>query len=149
MVKSTLYAALVACAAIAMNCSTGEKSSVLKDGNGKVIGRYDKLSDSEARAAFDVNQNGVSERVASYKDAKITSVEYFDDKSGNKTKNVGFKDGKPETVKVFDKEGKEVRGDVLLDPAKNSTKEVVLPAKSKKVTFNGDGTLTVSPVEKK
>lgn len=149
MVKSTLYAALAACAAIAMNCSTGEKSSVLKDSAGKVIGRYDKLNDSDAKAAFDMNQNGVSERVASYKDEKITGVEYFDDKSGNKTKSVNFKDGKPETVKVFDKAGKEVRGDVLLDSAKNSTKEVVLPAKSKKVTFNGDGTLTVSPIEKK
>ncbi len=149
MVKSTIYAALAASAVFAMQCGTSEKSQVLKDPQGKVIGRYDTLSDSEARASFDVNQNGVSERVASYKDKKITSVEYFDDKSGNKTKAVGFKEGKPETVKVFNKDGKEVRGDATLDPVKNQTKEVVLPAKNKKVTFNGDGTMTVTPIEKK
>ncbi len=149
MVKSTIYAALAASAVFAMQCGTSEKSQVLKDPQGKVIGRYDTLSDSEARASFDVNQNGVSERVASYKDKKIANVEYFDDKSGNKTKAVSFKEGKPEMVKVFNKDGKEVRGDVTLDTAKNQTKEVVLPAKNKKVTFNGDGTMTVTPIEKK
>jgi hypothetical protein len=149
MVKSTIYAALAASAVFAMQCGTAEKSTVLKDPQGKVIGRYDTMSDSEARASFDTNQNGISERVASYKDKKIVGVEYFDDKSGSKTKAVGFKEGKPETVKVFNKDGKEVRGDVTLDTAKNQAKEVVLPARSKKVTFNGDGTMTVAPVENK
>lgn len=142
-------AIMAACAAITLNCGTSAKSQQLKDGSGKVIGRYDVLNDDEAKASFDVNQNGVNERVASYKDSKVTSVEYFDDANGNKTKAVSFKDGKPETVKVYDKAGKEVRGDVAYDTAKNSAKEVTLPAKNKKVVFNGDGTVSVSTIEKK
>ena len=57
MVKSTIYAALAASAVFAMQCGTAEKSTVLKDPQGKVIGRYDTMSDSEARASFDTNQN--------------------------------------------------------------------------------------------
>ena len=138
MVKSTLIAATLALVAVTLNCGTSAKSQALKDGSGKVIGRYDTMNDNEAKAVFDTNQNGVNERVASYKDKKLSSVEYFDDKSGAKTKQVSFKDGKPEGVKVFDKNGKEVRGDVVMDPAKGQAKEVTLPAKSKKVVFNGD-----------
>ncbi|MFZ5627880.1 MAG: hypothetical protein ACOY5B_02045 [Spirochaetota bacterium] len=146
-VKSLIL--LVASAVLALNCGTSAKSQQLKDSNGKVIGRYDVLSDSEAKANFDVNQNGVNERVASYKDQKLVAVDYFDDANGTKTKAVQFKDGKPESVKVFDKNGKEVRGDVAYDTAKNSAKEVTLPAKSKKVIFNGDGTVSVTNIEKK
>ncbi len=140
---------IVASAVLALNCGTSAKSQQLKDSNGKVIGRYDVLSDSEARANFDVNQNGVNERVASYKDQKLVAVEYFDDSNGTKTKTVQFKDGKPESVKVFDKNGKEVRGDVAYDTANNTAKEVTLPAKSKKVIFNGDGTVSVTNIENK
>jgi hypothetical protein len=139
---------LVASAVLTLNCGTSAKSQQLKDGNGKVIGRYDVLSDSEAKANFDVNQNGINERVASYKDQKLVAVEYFDDANGTKTKAVQFKDGKPESVKVFDKSGKEVRGDVAYDTASNSAKEVTLPSKSKKVIFNGDGTVSVTSIEK-
>lgn len=149
MLKSTSIVAAIAVAAVALNCGTSAKSQQLKDGAGKVIGRYDTLNDSEAKALFDTNQNGINEKVTSYKDKKLTSVEYFDDKSGSKTKTVSFKDGKPETVKVFDKNGKEVRGDVVLDQEKGQAKEVTLPAKNKKVIFNGDGTVSVSTVEKK
>lgn len=147
MVKSKTIVFLTACAAFALNCGTSTKSTVLKDPQGKVIGRYDTLSDSEAKANFDVNQNGISEKVSSYKDKKLVGVEYFDDKTGKKTKAVAMKDGKPEAVKIYDKDGKEVRGDVVLDPAKGSAKEVTLPAKKKKVTFNGDGTLSVTAIE--
>ena len=149
MVKSKTIVILSVCAAFAMHCGTSAKSTVLKDPNGKVIGRYDTLSDSEAKANFDVNKNGVNEKVSSYKDKKLVGVEYFDDKTGKKTKAVALKDGKPDSVKVFDKEGKEVRGDVALDPAKNTAKEVTLPAKKKKVTFNGDGTVSVTAIEAK
>jgi antitoxin component YwqK of YwqJK toxin-antitoxin module len=140
---------IVASAVLALNCGTSAKSQQLKDGNGKVIGRYDVLSDSEAKANFDVNQNGVYERVASYKDQKLVAVEYFDDANGTKTKAVRFKDGKPESVTVFDKNGKEVRGDVAYDAEKNAAKEVTLPAKKKKVIFNGDGTVSVVTIENK
>jgi hypothetical protein len=139
----------VASALLALNCGTSAKSQQLKDGNGKVIGRYDVLSDSEAKANFDVNQNGVNERVASYKDQKLVAVEYFDDANGTKTKAVRFKDGKPESVTVFDKNGREVRGDVAYDTEKNAAKEVTLPAKNKKVIFNGDGTVSVVTIENK
>lgn len=149
MVKSKTIAFLSVCAAFALHCGTSAKSTVLKDPAGKVIGRYDTLSDSEAKANFDVNQNGISEKVSSYKDKKLVGVEYFDDATGKKTKTVALKDGKPDSVKVFDKAGKEVRGDVALDPAKNTTKEVTLPAKHKKVTFNGDGTVSVTAIETK
>jgi hypothetical protein len=147
MVKSTLIATTIALAAVSLNCGTSTKSQALKDPAGKVIGRYDTMSDSDAKALFDNNQNGVNEKVSSYKDKKLTSVEYFDDKSGTKTKAVSFKDGKPDGVKIYDKEGKEVRGDVVLD--NGQTKEVTLPAKNKKVVFNGDGTVSVSDAVKK
>lgn len=149
MLKSTLILSAAGLVAVSLNCGTSAKSQQLKDGAGKVIGRYDTLNDNEAKALFDTNQNGINEKVSSYTDKKLTSVEYFDDKSGAKTKTVSFKDGKPDTVKVFDKNGKEVRGDVVLDKEKGQAKEVTLPAKSKKVTFNGDGTVSVSNLEKK
>lgn len=140
---------VLASAVLALNCGTSAKSQQLKDDSGKVIGRYDILSDSEAKANFDANQNGVSERVASYKDQKLVSVDYFDDASGNKTKAVQLKDGKPESVKVFDKEGKEVRADVAYDTNSNAVREVILPARNKKVTFNSDGTVSVTNLENK
>ncbi len=149
MLKSTFIISTIAVAAVSLNCGTSAKTQQLKDGSGKVIGRYDTMNDSEAKALFDANQNGVNEKVTSYKDKKLTSVEYFDDKNGAKTKTVSFKDGKPEEVKIYDKAGKEVRGDVVYDQAKGQAKEVTLPAKSKKVTFNGDGTVSVSNLEKK
>lgn len=139
---------MVAIAAVALNCGS-TKSSVLKDNGGKVIGRYDTMNDHDAKALFDTNQNGVNERVSTYKDNKLTGVEYFDDKTGAKTKTVAVKDGKPEAVTVYDKEGKAVRGDVTLDQASGAAKEVNLPAKNKKVVFNGDGTVTVSEIPKK
>lgn len=147
MVKAKTIAFLTVCAAFAAHCGSSAKSQVLKDPNGKVIGRYDTLSDSEAKANFDTNQNGINEKVSSYKDKKLVGVEYFDDKTGKKTKSVAMKDGKAEAVKIFDKEGKEVRADVAYDPAKNAAKEVTLPAKKKKVTFNGDGTVSVTAIE--
>jgi hypothetical protein len=149
MLKSTFIISTIAVAAVSLNCGTSAKTQQLKDGSGKVIGRYDTINDSDAKAVFDLNQNGVNEKVSSYKDKKLTAVEYFDDKSGAKTKTVSFKDGKPEEVKVYDKTGKEVRGDVIYDQTKGQAKEVNLPAKSKKVTFNGDGTVSVSNLEKK
>lgn len=135
-------------AAVALNCGSS-KSSVLKDSGGKVIGRYDTMNDHDSKALFDINQNGVNERVSTYKDNKLTGVEYFDDKTGTKTKAVSVKDGKPDAVTVYDKDGKAVRGDVMLDQASGSAKEVNLPAKNKKVVFNGDGTVSVSEIPKK
>jgi hypothetical protein len=150
MVKVKSITILTACAAFALHCGTSAKSTTLKDPAGKVIGRYDATGDSDAKALFDTNQNGVNEKVSSYKDKKLVSVEYFDDKNGTKTKAVSFnKDGKPEGVKIFDKEGKEVRGDVVLDAEKSTAKEVTLPGKNKKVVFNADGTTSVSDLEKK
>lgn len=140
---------LIGIVAVVLQCGTSAKSQQLKDGSGKVIGRYDVLNDSEAKASFDVNQNGVSERVASYKDRKLTNVEYFDDATGTKTKSVQFQDGKPAAVRVYDKDGKEVRGDVAYDTQRDTAREVILPAKNKRVTFNGDGTVSVSEIEKK
>lgn len=149
MLKSTFIATTIALVAVTLNCGTSAKSQALTDKAGKVVGRYDTLSDTEAKALFDANQNGVNEKVSTYKDKKLSTVEYFDDKSGVKTKAVSFKDGKPDGVKVYDKNGKEVRGDVVLDQAKGEAKEVTLPAKNKKVVFNGDGTVSVSDAEKK
>jgi hypothetical protein len=140
---------IVASIVLVLHCGTSSKSQQLKDGTGRVIGRYDVLSDSEARANFDVNQNGINERVASYKDKKLVAVEYFDDTTGAKTKTVQFRDDKPESVNVFDKSGKEIRGNVVYDLEKNTAKEVILPAKSKKVIFNGDGTVSVTDIENK
>ncbi|MCS6972603.1 MAG: hypothetical protein NZL89_06215, partial [Leptospiraceae bacterium] len=119
------------------------KSQQLKDAGGKVIGRYDVLSDTEARASFDLNQNGVNERVATYRDKQLVNVDYFDDASGTKTKSVSMKDGKPESVRVYEKGGS-VRGEVIYDSSKNTAKEVILPGKNKKVVYNNDGTLSVS-----
>ncbi|MBS0618175.1 MAG: hypothetical protein JSR44_08300 [Spirochaetes bacterium] len=144
MQRFNLFAVMIAGTLMTVQCSSS-KSSVMKDANGRVIGRYDTLSDSEARASFDANQNGVNERVATYRDKKISTVEYFDDKTGAKTKAVNFnKDGKPEIVQVLDKNGKDVRGDVKYDVATSQAKEVNLPAKGKKVIFNGDGTVSVT-----
>lgn len=140
---------IAACAVLTLNCGTSDKSKQLKDANGKVIGRYDVLSDTDAKALFDVNQNGVHERVASYKENKVQTVEYFNDTNGNKMKTVTFKDGKPEAVKVFDKDGKEVRGNVLYDVDKNAAQEVTLPSKNKRVIFNPNGTISIAPVDAK
>ncbi|HRP70458.1 MAG TPA: hypothetical protein PLY93_13080 [Turneriella sp.] len=134
-------------ALFALNCASGSNSKELLDEQGKVIGRYDRLNDREAKASFDMNRNGVHEKVSNYKDAQLTSVEYYDDSNGTQTKTVGFKDGKPATVQVFDKNGKAIRGDVLLDSQKGTTKEVTLPEKNKKVIFNGDGTVSISDVK--
>jgi hypothetical protein len=149
MLKSTSIAAALILAAVSIHCGTSVKSQQLKDDAGKVYGRYDTMSDGEAKALFDSNQNGVNERVSSYKDAKLTAVDYFDDKSGSKTKTVSFKEGKPENVKIYGKDGKEVRGEAVIDAEKNTTKEVTLPGKNKKVVFNADGTVSVSNLETK
>jgi hypothetical protein len=149
MLTSKSMPVIVIAAAFALNCASADKSTVLKDPQGKVIGRYDVMSDTDARASFDLNQNGISEKVSSYKDKKLVNVDYFDDKSGIKTKAVSLVDGKPTEVKVYDDKGKDVRGDATIDTATNSAKEVLLPAKNKKVVFNGDGTLSISTVEKK
>lgn len=149
MLNLKLLILLAAAMVLTLSCGTSAKSQQLKDESGKVIGRYDVLNESEAKANFDANQNGVSERVASYKDKKLVAVEYFDDASGTKTKAVQFKDDKPEAVTLFDKSGKEVRADVAYDAATNSASQVTLPGKSKKVTFNPDGTVSVSDIEKK
>jgi len=146
MFKTKSIIAVAACIA-ALQCGSSTQSSVLKDKDGKPYGRYDTISDTEAKANFDTNQNGINERVSTYKENQLTAVDYFDDKSGAKTKAVSMKDGKPENVKVYDKEGKEVRGDVSF--ADGKAKEVTLPAKNKKVTFNPDGTTTVTSTEKK
>lgn len=140
---------LIGIVGVALQCGTSAKSQQLKDGSGRVIGRYDVLNDSEAKANFDVNQNGTFERVASYKDQKLTNVEYFDDATGAKTKSVMFQDGKPAAVRVYDKNGREVRGDVAYDTQRETAREVTLPAKNKRVVFNGDGTVSVSELEKK
>ncbi|MBV6493840.1 MAG: hypothetical protein LDLANPLL_01864 [Turneriella sp.] len=149
MQKSSIIITLGAVALLALNCASTPKSKELRDGQGKVIGRYDTISDKEGKANFDLNQNGVFERVSNYKDSQISSVEYYNDASGIQTKTVHFKDGKPASVQVFDKNGKLIRGDVLLDPQQGSAKEVILPEKNKKVIFNGDGTVSVTEIEKK
>jgi hypothetical protein len=146
MFKTKFLIAVAACLA-ALQCGSSTQSTVLKDKDGKPYGRYDTISDTEAKANFDANQNGINERVSTYKENQLTAVEYFDDKSGAKTKAVSMKEGKPESVKVYDKEGKDVRGDVLFDQGK--AKEVILPAKNKKVIFNPDGTTTVTGTEAK
>lgn len=141
--------AVVAIGLSACSSASNNKGGMLKDGTGKVIGRYDVLNETDARANWDVNQNGVNEKVSSYKNNTLQGVDYYDDTNGAKTKSVAFANGKPSRVVVFDKEGKAVRGNVVVDQNTNAGREVTLPAKNKKVTFNGDGTTTVSAVESK
>jgi len=150
MVKYKMIAVLFTAALLVPACKTASnKGGAMKDGSGKVIGRYDVLNDHDAKANWDMNQNGISERVSSYKDNSLTNVEYYDDANGAKTKSVNFANGKPSDVVVYDKEGKAVRGNVAIDQNTNAGREVVLPSKNKRVTFNGDGTTTVAPVETK
>ena len=127
-----------------LSCASSKDSvNAIKDSDGKVIGRYEQVDAHTSRALWDQDHDGKNEKIATYSKNVLVRVDYFDPITGVPTKSVGLKDGKPNIVQVYDKDGKTIRGIATVEQPDNLVREVELPQKNKTVKFNADGTMVV------